>query len=88
MPHLDRTGTRIYYEVTGSPGNQSPLLLSHGFGASSAFRPAASYLTAKIPGAVQVVVPGAGHMSNVDQPDQFNQAVLAFLGHLPKDNPP
>jgi pimeloyl-ACP methyl ester carboxylesterase len=47
-----------------------------------AFVPAAGYLTAKIPGAVQVVVPDAGHMSNVDQPDRFNQSVLAFLSRL------
>ena len=47
-----------------------------------AFVPAAGYITAKIPGAVQVVVPDAGHMSNVDQPGQFNQDVLTFLGSL------
>ena len=46
------------------------------------FVPAAGYITAKIPGAVQVVVPDAGHMSNVDQPGQFNQDVLTFLGSL------
>jgi pimeloyl-ACP methyl ester carboxylesterase len=188
MPYLDRAGTRIYYQVTGDPGGHPPLLLSHGFGASSAmwepfaqewpervaglvlcdtgpgfrsdqargqwneravataarlerdglaalrgapgepdyghrsarglalasrgmlaqqdgrvieglasvkvpvlvlvgardeaFLPAAGYLTAKIPGAVQVVVPDAGHVSNVDQPGQFNQSVLAFLSQL------
>lgn len=49
-----------------------------------AFLPAAGYLTAKIPNAVRVVVPDAGHMSNVDQPGQFNQSVLAFLGGLPQ----
>ncbi len=47
-----------------------------------AFLPAADYVTAKIPGAVQVVVPDAGHVSNLDQPDLFNQAVLEFLGGL------
>jgi pimeloyl-ACP methyl ester carboxylesterase len=46
------------------------------------FRPAADYLTAKIPGAVQVVVPDAGHVSNADQPAVFNQSVLEFLGAL------
>jgi len=141
MPYLDRAGTRIYYEVTGGPGGQPALLLSHGFSASSAmwrpnvaalaagrqvitwdlrghgrsdspddpaqyshaaciadmaalhdaagteravlgglslggrdepFLAAAGYLAAKIPGAVQVVVPDAGHVSNIDQPDRFN----------------
>jgi len=47
-----------------------------------AFLPAADYVTAKIPGAVKVVVPDAGHVSNVDQPGLFNQAVLEFLGRL------
>jgi pimeloyl-ACP methyl ester carboxylesterase len=47
-----------------------------------AFLPAAGYLAAKIPGAVRVVVPDAGHMSNIDQPDRFNQSVLAFLSRL------
>jgi len=46
------------------------------------FLAAAGYIAAKIPGAVQVVIPDAGHVSNVDQPDQFNQSVLAFLGRL------
>jgi pimeloyl-ACP methyl ester carboxylesterase len=35
MPYLDRAGTRIYYEVTEGPGGKPPLLLSHGYGASS-----------------------------------------------------
>jgi pimeloyl-ACP methyl ester carboxylesterase len=47
------------------------------------FLAAAGYLAAKIPDAVQVVVPDAGHVSNIDQPDQFNQSVLAFLSRLP-----
>lgn len=47
-----------------------------------AFLPAAGYIAAKIPGAVQVVVPDAGHASNADQPGPFNQAVLEFLGGL------
>lgn len=47
-----------------------------------AFRPAADYVTAKIPGAVQVVVSDAGHVSNVDQPGPFNQSVLEFLDGL------
>jgi pimeloyl-ACP methyl ester carboxylesterase len=46
------------------------------------FLGAADYVTAKIPGAVKVVVPDAGHISNADQPDLFNQAVLEFLGRL------
>jgi pimeloyl-ACP methyl ester carboxylesterase len=40
-------------------------------------------MAGKIPGAVQVVVPGAGHASNLDQPEAFNQSVTEFLTGLP-----
>jgi pimeloyl-ACP methyl ester carboxylesterase len=40
---------------------------------------AAEYMAAKLPRAVHAVIPDAGHASNVDQPDLFNQQVLAFL---------
>jgi pimeloyl-ACP methyl ester carboxylesterase len=40
---------------------------------------AAEYMAAKLPNAVHAVIPDAGHASNVDQPDLFNQQVLAFL---------
>ena len=29
-----------------------------------------------------VTIPGAGHLSNLDQPELFNQAVLRFLGEV------
>lgn len=38
------------------------------------------YMSNKIPGAEKVVLPGAGHASNIDQPAAFNAAVLDFLG--------
>jgi pimeloyl-ACP methyl ester carboxylesterase len=41
------------------------------------------YMAAKIPGAVKVIVPDAGHAANIDQPDAFNTAVLDFLASLP-----
>lgn len=43
------------------------------------FLAAADYMAAKIPGAQKVVIPDAGHASNIDQPDAFNAAVLGFL---------
>ena len=36
MTYLDRDGVRIYYQVFGPPGGATPLLLTHGFSASSA----------------------------------------------------
>ena len=43
------------------------------------FLAAADYMAAKIPGATKVVIPNAGHAVNIDQPEAFNAAVLAFL---------
>jgi pimeloyl-ACP methyl ester carboxylesterase len=46
------------------------------------FIAASDYMAAKIPGARKVVIPGAGHASNIDQPAAFNEAVLGFLDSL------
>jgi pimeloyl-ACP methyl ester carboxylesterase len=43
------------------------------------FLTASDYMASKIPGAKKVVIPDAGHAANIDQPDAFNEAVLAFL---------
>ncbi len=43
------------------------------------FLNAADYMAAKIPGAVKVVIPNAGHAANIDQPDAFNAAVADFF---------
>ena len=43
------------------------------------FLNAADYMTKRIPGAQKMVVPGAGHASNIDQPGIFNNALLDFL---------
>lgn len=45
------------------------------------FLAASDYMAAKIPGASKVVIANAGHAANVDQPADFNRAVLAFLGN-------
>jgi pimeloyl-ACP methyl ester carboxylesterase len=46
------------------------------------FLAASDYMTAKIPGAKKVVIPDAGHASNIDQPAVFNRAISAFLDAL------
>ena len=46
------------------------------------FLNAAEYMASRIPGATKVVLPGAGHAANIDQPDAFNQAVDSFLANL------
>lgn len=44
------------------------------------FRQIAERLAADIVGARLVVLPGVGHMSNLEDPVTFNQIVLSFLG--------
>ena len=46
------------------------------------FLGATDYMTAKIPGARRVTIPDAGHSANIDQPEAFNEALLAFLASL------
>jgi pimeloyl-ACP methyl ester carboxylesterase len=46
------------------------------------FIAASDYMAAKIPGAKKVVIPNAGHASNIDQPQAFNEAVTGFVNGL------
>jgi pimeloyl-ACP methyl ester carboxylesterase len=46
------------------------------------FLAATDYMAAKIAGAQKVVIPDAGHSANLDQPETFNCAVVAFLDRL------
>jgi pimeloyl-ACP methyl ester carboxylesterase len=46
------------------------------------FRAAADYMTARIPGARQVVLEGAGHAANIEAAGAFNAALRAFLEDL------
>ena len=43
------------------------------------FLAATDYMAAKIPGAEKIILEGAGHAANIDQPEAFNRAVRAFL---------
>jgi pimeloyl-ACP methyl ester carboxylesterase len=51
------------------------------------FLAASDYMAAKIPGAQKVVIPAAGHAVNIEQPQAFIDAVLPFLGRLPRSAP-
>ena len=44
--------------------------------------PAARQTHERISGSKMVVIPGAGHLSNLDQPDAFNREVMAFLSEV------
>jgi pimeloyl-ACP methyl ester carboxylesterase len=46
------------------------------------FLKAADYMASRIPDAKKVVLPGAGHAANIDQPEAFNQAVEDFLASV------
>ncbi len=46
------------------------------------FLAASDYMAAKIPGCQKVVIPGAGHAANIDQPAAFNAALTGFLAGL------
>jgi pimeloyl-ACP methyl ester carboxylesterase len=67
--------------ITGLPDIGVHSLVVVG-AAVAPFLAAADYLAAKIPGAQKVVIPNAGHASNIDQPALFNQAVIGFLEGL------
>jgi pimeloyl-ACP methyl ester carboxylesterase len=61
------------------PEIKAPSLIVVG-GEDKPFLNASDYMAAKIPGSRKVVIPGAGHAANIDQPEAFNRAVLDFLG--------
>jgi pimeloyl-ACP methyl ester carboxylesterase len=46
------------------------------------FLAASDYMATKIPGAKKVVIPNAGHASNIDQPKAFDEAVTGFINGL------
>ena len=67
--------------IDSLPSIAVPVLVLVG-ARDEAFLGAADYATAKIPGARQAVIPDAGHMCNIDQPELFDEQVLKFLDDL------
>jgi pimeloyl-ACP methyl ester carboxylesterase len=47
-----------------------------------AYLKAAEVMLAKIPGAIRVEIPGAGHICNIEKAEAFNEVVLRFLAQL------
>ncbi|HEY8494558.1 MAG TPA: alpha/beta hydrolase, partial [Myxococcota bacterium] len=64
------------------PRIQAPSLVVVGEH-DEAFRRAADVLASRLPKARQVVVPGAGHVVTVEEPEAVLQAMLEFLRGLP-----
>ena len=46
--------------------------------------PMAKEISAKIEGSIFEVIPNAGHLSNIENPNKFNEVVLSFLSNLVK----
>jgi pimeloyl-ACP methyl ester carboxylesterase len=75
---LEEDDTRI---IALLPSINVPALVLCG-AEDKRFLAASDYLAANIPGAEKVIVPGAGHVSNMDNPDAFNAAVRSFLDRV------
>jgi pimeloyl-ACP methyl ester carboxylesterase len=56
-----------------------PTLVVVGEDDHADFQTIAEHLAGEIPNAELVVVPGAGHLVGVDQPDELNALLLEFL---------
>src|SRR6202046_5591192 len=52
------------------------------------FLAASDYMAAKIPGAEKAVIPGAGHVVNIDHTQAVIEAVVPFLNRLPRSAMP
>lgn len=75
---LDAADTRAVL-----PTISVPTLILWGEHDSVTPRPEADTLHEAIPGALFEVIPGAGHLSNLENPAAFNRAVLEFLDSQP-----
>src|SRR5262245_46582101 len=68
--------------IDGLPSIRVPTLVVVG-DQDTPFVGPCEYMAKKITGARLEVIAGAGHSSNLDQPEQFNRVLLDFLGSLP-----
>lgn len=57
----------------------APTLIIIGERDVADFHRIADVLQERIPGAMKVVMPGVGHMANMEDPERFNETVLGFL---------
>lgn len=64
--------------IKSLPNIRVPTLIIVGAD-DAAFLASTDYMAAKIPNAQKIVLPRAGHASNLDQPELFNRAVAGFL---------
>ena len=67
--------------IEALPKIKVPSLVVVG-GDDKPFLAASDYMQKKIPDCRKIVIPNAGHASNIDQPEKFNEAVLDFLASI------
>jgi pimeloyl-ACP methyl ester carboxylesterase len=60
----------------------TPTMLVIGERDIDEFQAIANYISCSIPHLTKLVLPGVGHMANMEAPEAFNEAVLRFLGNL------
>jgi len=72
---------RDSHVIDGLTTIQAPALVIVGAD-DTPFQAAADYMAAKLPHARKVVIAAAGHAPNVDQPEQFNAELRAFLDEI------
>ncbi len=75
---LSQVDSRV---IDSLPGISVPTLVVIGDGDTN-YLDGSSYMASRIPGAINVVVPGAGHGVNVEKPDTVNGALESFLERL------
>ena len=75
---LAQEGSQV---IDGLTGIRVPTLIIVG-DEDQPFLAPSEYMAKKIPGARLAVIPGAGHSSNLDQPEIFNRVLREFLGAL------
>jgi pimeloyl-ACP methyl ester carboxylesterase len=75
---LAQQNTDVIYSL---PDIDKPTLVVVG-AEDKPFLGATDYMVAKIPGSQKAVVSKAGHSANIDNPDEFNAAMGAFLDRV------
>jgi pimeloyl-ACP methyl ester carboxylesterase len=80
QPLVERTLSPPAYARVGEI--RTPTLVVVGSIDNAVIHSGADHLIAGIPGAQKAVLEGAGHVPNIEQPDEFNRVVLDFLSQV------
>ena len=70
--------------IESLPGIRVPTLILVGEN-DRPFHAPTDYMAKKIPQAIKVIIPDAGHAANLHQPEAFNDAIHSFLESLPSE---